>query len=274
MGASQCSVGALYHFKPTRCLKRELENNYMKISQEEIFKIMADEFILEFYKYYKSLNQLGYSIQKIAEIMKHSSKIEILSIFLKNSNIQIQKKEELSSVLNQLKQIIEKEQKLKVIDENNFFGDENITELINKLNKYLDIIALSFPSICYEEYSTKNNIIVKDFYDLNIKAKLDYLKNPPYKKIQIQEKDGKYKFLVMDLHPASVYREENSKEILPKIIEFLEILKSNTQKYTEKDWLKNFSIVLFDSLFPITRELGVCEKIPKSISQKIEKEHT
>jgi hypothetical protein len=242
----------------------------MEISTKIIFSLMADEFIQEFYKYNKSLKQSGYSVQKIAEIIKHLSKVETFLIFLKNSNISEEKKEELLNLLNQLKQIIIKDHELQVLDENNFREENLAPKLKDELKKYFEILTLSFPSLCYEEYISKNNIKVMDFYDLNIKAKLDYLKNPPFKKIQIQEKEGKYKFLVMDLHPASIYREENPEEILSKITEFLQILKSKTKEYTEKDWLKSFSIVLFDSLFPISRELGVCEKIPNKVMKKIE----
>ncbi len=243
------------------------------LKKERIFNLMANEFILDFYNHYKSLKKLDYSNQKIAEKIKYSSKVETYLIFLKNSNIEKQKKEELEELFNQLIQIIIKTNEFQKLEEDNFYKieEEDISKLKNKLKEYLNIICLYFPSLCYEEYTTKNNIKVMDFYDLNIKAKLVFLKNPPYKKIQIQEKDGKYKFLVMDLHPISQYREEKLEEILPKITIFLENLKFQTKDYTEKEWLNSFSVVLFDSFFPITQEIGVLGKIPPKIIQNIER---
>lgn len=241
-------------------------------------------------------------IEKAAKIMKYPSKIIGYTTYLNGCNLSNEEKNELASKLFGIVKLIRKdpfcENKLNIFNEE--FVDKNLFDVelkesnligTNKLSfllfMYLELIYPTSMRLGYEfhgpyEYNG-NKLWIKEYHNLK-NPFLPKTEDFPFEKIIIIECISSYPKVDIYNHllepltkiSSSIIVDGNKnvdiKEVTEKIENAFTKISKELEYFDRKDWLELFAIGLFNSYYPLKKELGKEFIVPEKVLQKIKEE--
>jgi len=207
----------------------------------------------------ESLKKMGYSPKDIARLLKNKS---IVEEFLKISK-RIGADSNLIKNLEEIKEVFPTPTTQKQKPKGNFSSKE-IKQLEFLLEKYLNILFKEFPGLVKEKERGKIEKI--DYFNLKIFYDSKIIKSFPYSRIKIIKWPEGSSILVREDHPSSKLIEpENISEVLTKLEKAITGVELKLKNMAPENQRVEFSKILFNSLFPLTKELGISGKDSEKI---------
>lgn len=206
---------------------------------------------------------MGYSSTKIAQVLKNKSVVEEFLKISKRNGADfdlIKNLEEIKKVFSPT--TIQKQKPLRNI------SSSEINKLEFLLEKYLNLLFKEFPGFVKEKHLKKTE--EADDFNFKIFYHSKIIKSFPYSRIKIIKWSKNILVLVKKDYPSSrLIEPENISEVLIKLEKTINSVEIKLKNITSKDKIEEFSKILFSSLFPLTKELGLYGKDSEKIIQDL-----
>jgi len=235
-------------------------NNVLDLTYEEVLNRVGREFLEILNKRLISLRQLGYSAQKISNLIGNGSVIqEFLKISKKYSN-----NLELIKSLEEIKKTFPKENKIECVLKEKF-DKEKIIELEKTLDQYIYFIFNRFLGLAKEK--KKFGEIEKiDYFKLKIFFYSKIIKIFPYSEIIIIKGPKGASIFIKEDHPSSnLIQIKDISGVINKVKNTLVEVEKKVISLNHEEIICELSKALFNSLFPLTKELGISGKDSEKI---------